>query len=59
MEKVNKRQKMEGSLYQTTFISFIAKISYFFPEKKNAVDLVHPAESFNKVPYKKSPFQVE
>lgn len=49
---------MEGSLYQIT-LSFIAKIKYLFPEKSNAIDLIHPAETFNDIPCRKALFQVE
>lgn len=34
MEKLNKKQKMEGSSQQITLLSFIVKINYFFPQRK-------------------------
>jgi len=59
MEKLNKKQKREGSSYQIILVSFIAEINYLFPEKSNTVDSIHPAESFHKAQYKKALFQVE
>lgn len=50
MEKLNKKQEVEGSSYHLTLIYFIAKRNNVFPEKSNAGDLIHPAESLNKVP---------
>lgn len=37
----------------------MAKVNYLFPEKSNAVDLILPGESINKLLYKKALVQVE